>query len=347
MKLNLAVIVFVAVCSVGCDNCDRSPFAPSYVYSNRASAWFHPNLGSVDLQDLFREGRENEWVQARSKIEVFQFHQGNLLYGSCAPQCGFNNENNFSNIVATRPGGPFVWLSQQGIQIAFEAEAVKSRHCNTNPDDTIASALEAIRNIESTGGQVSFLSMDEPFTGLGNCAGRSGVIRKTKYFIDGIHAVAPNVKIGLTEAYPYRSVQDITSGIVALEAEGVKLAYLHLDVDIYGIRNDNVDSRTGLRQIKDFCKNQGLILGVIMGSGLGLSNETFFNDVMRTAAITRESIGTPDRLIFESWSDYPPTRISPGNDHNNVRLYPDNLPETKELTHSWVLLKLLEYFGIK
>src|SRR5439155_917548 len=104
----------------------------------------------------------------------------------------------------------------------------------------VADTLRAVRAVESAGGKVAYLAMDDPFA-----AGRAPVCDgpaleptadRIATYVRGVQTASPAVKIGLIEAYPSSSETDLESAVTLLSARGIPLAFLHMDVDVRGLR---------------------------------------------------------------------------------------------------------------
>jgi hypothetical protein len=314
---------------LGCD----SPLRPG---SSRLGVrldriWFTPNIGSRDFLDLFT--RSGDWVNARSKLQVFQFHHGNVQSGPCAV-CG---PNVLSALLTVVPGGAFRWLHRQGLRIAIEAGAAKG--CGDQLSVT-ASAGEAVGNIMAGGGQVSYLSMDEPFANGKICRdGADVTARRVERFVADLTARFPSLRVGLTEAYPFSSVDDLKQDVAALEAAGVQLPYLHLDIDRRHAAEIGKDVGADLRDLEAFCGAHRISFGVIIWGQNGSSNLDYYDDAMQIVGLVAPAIGLPSHLTFQSWAEYPAARP------DDLRLYPDNLPETAPYTHTALINSGLAVFG--
>jgi hypothetical protein len=330
--MNTSQRAIAAVLLSGLLACD-SPLSPSS--SQRGvrldRIWFTPNIGSRDFLELFTRG--SDWVNARSKLQVFQFHHGNVQSAPCAI-CG---PNVLSALLTVVPGGAFKWLPRQGLRIAIEAGAVKG--CGDQLSVT-AGAREAVGNIVAGGGEVSYLSMDEPFTNGKVCRHAPDVTAgSVERFIADLHAMFPRLRIGLTEAYPFSSIDDLKQDVAALEAAGVQLPYLHLDIDRRHAEQLGKDVGADLRELQAFCAEHRITFGVIVWGQNGSSNLDYYNDAMQIIGLVAPAIGLPPHLTFQSWADYPLARP------DDLRLYPDNLPETARYTHTELINSGLAVFG--
>lgn len=321
------------------DSCSL-PTSPSSSYpgsgSNlRSEVWLTPNLASRDMLNLF--SKPDQWTEARSKINVFKFYQAQL--GSSCSVCG---NNILPNFLSTTTGGAFRWLNKQNIKIAIEAASVKEWNCNGKmPGDNVAATIGAINAVNSSGGSVSYIAMDEPFVAGKDCGQSADVtVLQVKYYIDQVKRVFPSVQIGLIEAYPAQSVKEIEDYVVKLENSGGRVSFLHIDMHRRGALSNN-DTSADLREFESFSKSHGITFGAIVWGDRGDSGMNFFNDAQLVALSIRSAVGLPSHLIFQSWSSYFSEKNYP-----DLRLVPDNLPETKDFTLTWIVNRVMEEFEV-
>lgn len=324
------VLVFLLFLFAGCDTI-KNMVAPSAIRNgpSRASVWMGANVATPDFIDLFR--KPELWPQARNSIGVFQFHHAQLLSNPPQPMTGMNT---FDALSTSIPGGPFLWLQNQGMLLSVETGAVKEWNCGPRyPDDLISGALDALNNVRSAGGTMTYLAMDDPFaSGLVCNDTIEQTIAKIKYFIDGVHGAFPNLQIGLTENYPLNSVVRIGQALNGLQNIGAQLAFLHLDWSL----NLQSDIDSDLKTIKGYCQQLGIPFGVIIYGANGSSNGGFFSDSVKMATTIMNTVGRPDQIVFESWSSIAGIPDS--------RTYPFSLPESDPTSMTGMVNTLLPYF---
>src|SRR3990172_2656110 len=134
--------------------------------------------------------------------------------------------------------------------------------------------LQIFDNVQRNGGTVSFLSMDEPFMG-GEYAPPGGKpcglsmeqsADVTSWFIRRVKTAYPRIIIGDVEPYPYFSASELEQWISALEANGTKPDYFHLDVNMEQARHDRRDVVADLRALSQFFQERQIPFGVIFPS---------------------------------------------------------------------------------
>jgi hypothetical protein len=346
-----------------------------HVVWTQDQVWFTPNGASIDMLELFTN--PDQWDSARSKIDVFKFDAGHVGTAgwSCtvipSDVCGVNHIENFIDVQA------FVKVGQWGLDLAVEsffAGPIMSLDpvvCSTGDyvhSLTLNGSVNVIQSIESNGGTVRYLAMDEPlgqwlpeyyyiYTGQPDprpCRVDS-IGRLADYmaaYILQMQSWFPSVPIGQIDLYPEVSVGQFKEWILALEARGVSLPFLHLDV--HGIRIDSyrefgldIDVAADLAELKSFLESRGTALGIIYSDiywdsrlwGIHEYNDsTYYNSTMDWIRVV-DSMGViPDHHIFQSWvAPYYDTGRGP----NEI---PVNLPEadTSVFSHTRLILEGLE-----
>ena len=298
--------------------------------------WFGPNMGSPDSPELFT--KPEQWPEARSRIDVFKFHIQNVLDVPCRI-CGNNTLNAFIDAQA------FQKLTDWGLAIGIDVGAVKEWGCAGTEE--FRNAKTAIDNVQRNGGAVSFLSMDEPFMGgeyappgskpCGLTMEQSADV--TSWFIRRVKAAYPWIVIGDIEPYPYFSASELEQWISALEANGTKPDYFHLDVNMLeGGKRPDVE--TDLPRLKQFFRDHQIPFGVIFTSNVNFnpaSDGAYFDGAMDWIHTVNNIIGKPQQVVFNSWVGPRP---------NGVHEIPINLPENDPAiySHTRLVIEGLDVF---
>jgi Big-like domain-containing protein len=284
--------------------------------------WFTPDLASADMLNLFLD--PEEWPNARANVQVFKFYSGQLLpppLNAPADTLGQNTEPNLAAV------GAFSKLNQWGLDIGVEAGAVKPGACTA--DDATPTAQSAIQSVQSNGGVMSYLAMDEPYFGgvvLGTC-GWDQTVAETVRFIQLMHAFSPTLQIGDIEPYPEFSEAQLETWITTLEADGVTLPFFHLDVDRLAL--GSVDPSSDLTKLQAFCQSQGIAFGVIFNATIAvsstqMSDQDYYDQTMQWVQTVKSAMGRPQHSIFQSW-------VLNGDGLKDV---PINLPESDPTIYS-------------
>ncbi len=327
--------------------------------------WFSPNVGSVDMLDLFTT--PEFWETTRSRIDIFKFNGGNVATGgwSCVElphyNCGDNHIQNFIDVDA------FSKLGQWGIGIALESYfagpvmSLDPLECSTPEyirNMSLGGSINIIQSVQGNGGTVTYLAMDEPlrrwlpeyyyeYTGQTDprpCLADS-IDTLADYMADYIlqmNTWFPSVQIGHIELYPEVGVDQFKAWIQALEARGVHLPFLHLDV--HGPRVDsyisfglNLDVVADLLELKSFCESHDIALGVIFtdiywdsryweeGS---YTDATYYQATLDWIESVKDMGVVPHHSIYQSWVK---PHYTTGSGPNEV---PINLPENNVSIYS-------------
>ena len=310
--------------------------------------WLVP-VPAGDMQQLAR--RPELWPKASRRVDVFSFYQ---LHATdypgfrCGTPCGPNTYEAFHDTVH---GGMIHWLSER-FDLAVEVVSVKDYTCTDRLIREVAASgvNMMINNIESAGGRVTYLSLDEPFTSgtashdapvTGGCGlSVSQVARLQRSFNETVLAEHPDVRIGLIEPYPHFSPEDIEALVSELDRAGVSLSFFHLDVDLRAVTDWQHDFGGDVMRIREFFRRRGTPFGVIIIGTDGSSNERFAAGAWAMTRLIAVSIGITEHTVFQSWAE-----SVPGN-QNSPKIFPDTVPEAYPFSHSGQLLGMLMYLGV-
>jgi hypothetical protein len=298
--------------------------------------WYGPNMGSVDFPELFSQ--PELWSTARDRVDVFKF-ASNALAGFPYDIGGDNVLDTFVEV------GAFAKLHEWGIAISVEAGAIKFFACEAQSWADYANL--AIDNVEANGGQVSFLSMDEPLIGgqvveNGQTCGltmdeTAAVVAE---FVSLVTTAHPDVIVGDIEAYPHYPVADLEQWILALQDAGVTPAFLHLDVDIERAEVESQNVIDDLRRLRDFSEQQGIPFGVILTANWTFtdSDERYFQSTTEWADTVTTALGRTSHVIFQSWWGPAPS---------GLHEVPINLPEDDPAvpSHTRLINEILDALG--
>ena len=311
----LGVVVVLAAC-------------PAARAADDDRVWFAPGPGTLDFIRLFE--RPAEWRRARALTSVFKFYQQHTQ----SPAPAIVGPNSYE---ALARAGAFRTLKEWGKKIAIEVGAVKEFYCTPDArgmNDAIANTVASVRAVEAAGGVVSYLAMDEPFLAgqAAVCGGPSLTPTADRLLVyqRAVAQAAPNVAIGLIEAYPSFAPDAFDTMLGLLAARGVKPAFLHVDVDIRALRAGRDDFARDMRRLQTICDGQDVPFGFIVWGYNGDADALYADDAGR---LTRELANAfrweqmPAHLIFQSWA------VSA----SGLLMTPNNLPEDRPSTHTQIL----------
>ena len=320
--------------------------------------WYTPNIASVDMLDLFTN--PEQWPSARSNIDVFKFYLvqvgtgGWSGLGHPAYNIGDNHLENFVDVQA------FSLLEQWDIDIAVEsffAGPVMSYdplECSTAEyifNLTLDGSINVIQNIQSNGGTVRYLAMDEPirrwyplyhYIYTGQTDPRPCLVDSLGALADHVAAYIlqmqewfPSIPIGQIGLYPEVGIEQFMEWIIVLEARGVFLPFLHIDV--HGSRVNqylsfgyDIDIVSDMLELKSFLEVHDIEFGIIFTDPYWSSqaweedvytDSFYYERTMDWVNFINDANIESDHRIFQSWV-YPvyTTGLGP----NEI---PINLPE--------------------
>jgi hypothetical protein len=296
--------------------------------------WFSPGPGTLDYLRLFEH--PEEWPRARSVVDVFKFYAQHTQ----TPAPSIVGPNTYD---ALARAGAFRQLRVWKIKTAIEAGSVKEFWCTPDAsgmDASVRSTLDAIRAVESAGGTVDYIAMDEPWvSGRSRACGGPALeptADRVAFYISSVKRAYPSLQIGLIEAYPFSGAADIESMIQMLQARGVPPAFLHMDVDWHALE-PGVFGRD-MRRLHAFAAAQKIPFGIIMVGYNGEADPLYALDAAGMANLIADTFTSwdamPAHLIVQSW-----VVTATG-----LFITPSNLPEDRLYTHTnlvWQLFRRL------
>jgi hypothetical protein len=288
--------------------------------------WFTPGPGTVDMLRLFEA--PDEWPQARQTIDVLKFYQGQTLTAA-TPGDGPNRYDAFVRVDAFRK------LLRWGIRIAIEAGAVKEQFCTDDESGMKASVdatLESIRNVQAGGGVVTYLAMDEPFTGglVRRCGGPSltPTADRLAVYIPAVRQAFPDVRLGLIEPYPVFSPAEFSEMLRLLRERNLTIDFLHADVRRPDVSPGRELFGGEMLELSALAAEYKIPFGVIIWGDNGDADALYAADALRNARelgrVFRSWEVMPQHIIIQSWA------LS----RTGLFITPTNLPETAPNTHT-------------
>ena len=334
----LAFTLSTGVCPALAENAQNPIPNPAENQVDQDQIWFTPNIGSVDMLDLFAS--PEQWATARSSIQVFKFY--NTQVGSdgwsCTElphaQCG---ENHLQNLIAN---DAFAKLESWGIETAIESyfagpiASVDPIVCTSAEEVfnlTLGGTANVVNNVYANGGTVRYLAMDEPirqwyplyyYLVTGQTDPRPCLVESLDILADYVaeyilfmQDAMPSLSIGQIALYPEVGVATLKEWILALEERGVALPFLHIDV--HGPRvaqyisfGFDIDVESDLMELKSFLSDHNVALGVIVfdinwDSQVWEEDEyddaMYFSRTMEWVDDLRPLAEHIDHFVFQSW----------------------------------------------
>jgi hypothetical protein len=263
-----------------------------------------PNLGvssgmPADFPAMFGS-RDQAWRESRDYTTVWMLRTTSLI-----------GEN------ATLDDDFLPRLRGWGMQLALNVTGATLAVCRVV--DRLAAEIACVERIHALGGTVSYLSLQSALSKVGGetCAAygrKSGFdarIADIVRYAAAMTARFPDIEIGLIDAMPakgweYESVYRRL--VAALENEGTRLSFLHLDFPVESVASDWSD----LRQAGAFIRNELDIpygLFYVSRTGGARSNVAFRDNVLAAYQGYRAAGGRPDHLVLTSWYPFPDTML--------------------------------------
>lgn len=285
--------------------------------------WMAPNPGSLDLISLFEH--PEQWRHARELMNVFQFTEQHT-HMPPPPIVGPNSYE------ALARAGAFSQLKRWGKHTAIGVGAVKEFYCT--PDSSgmaaaVSDAEDAIRAVNTAGGAVTYLAMDDPFAAgqAPVCGGPdlTPTADRLQVFMTAIRRDFPGVQIGQLDAYPTFAPPAFQQMLDLLKARGVLPAFLQLDIDIRGIRPPR-NFTTDVRAIRQIARSAGVPMGILLWGYNGDADALFTDDLY----VLANAVGG----AFPTWADLPEQLSiqSFSMSRTGLNITPSNLPETRRYT---------------
>jgi hypothetical protein len=269
-----------------------------------------PNYGGAgrlapDFFEMFTT-RRDAWAEARLSIAVWVLRITSILGREAPISETFLNE-------AFLP-----WLNAWGIRLAVNVTGATLAGCD-DFERRVGVEGAAIERLIDGGGCVSFLSLQSPLSKVGGrecpvygrAAGFDRRIADVVRYATLMTGRFPGIQIGLVDAMPAKgwAYAEVYRALVgALGAEGLELAFLHLD---FPSEAASADWGNG-RAVEDFVRGElGIPFGLLYVSKIGgaTSNVAFRDAVLAAYRAYRAAGGRPDHLVLTSWYPFPDANL--------------------------------------
>jgi len=336
--------------------------------NQNTEVWFTPNSGSVDMLNLFNN--PEQWTSSRAIVDVYGFYAVQAEAPFAQYPCTICGQNILPNLINTQA---FSKLVQWNKKISVEVSVVKPFACTylegfaTPSQRTAYITQHIINNIESNGGTVEYLVMDEPLTGGAITVTSNNVTQQCNYnleqtadavaeYISIVRAIYPSVKFVLVEPYPdpilsptpqnpisaQGSVIRLQQFITALEARGVQLHAFHLDVNSEAATAWTTNLATDLNTLKQFfaspSRTNPIRFGVIFNENINYqaqTNQQYYTATLNFLNNVKNIIGVTEDVVFQSWHDL----------NDPLKQLPSNLPENTSYTHTNLIINGWQALG--
>jgi len=251
--------------------------------------------GSDDFMQLFTE--DAPWPQSAENLQVFK------LYGEWV----FNHQGDeiLKSVVAD--------LNRRGLAIAVETGPLDPDGCGEGIEGfaTVEASLRMARAIQSAGGTLHLIALDEPYffghfyDGPNACHwSAEKIAAEVDEFIREVRKIFPDVIVGDTEplAGPAGSQEYNDWLDTYFEVNGYHLAFIHMDIDW-----SRPTWAEEVKAISEHGQSIGVPVGIIYnGNAADKTDEDFLSATGERVKKLELVTGVqPDHVVFQSWSDKP------------------------------------------
>jgi hypothetical protein len=266
----------------------------------------HPDglFGSTDYLDLFSPTAP--WQQAASHVQVFKLYSVDNF-----------SDTDLSSIIAN--------LNQRNIALALEWPVLSSSTCGNGIEGFGSSPVPTLQRIQTLGGVVSYLAMEQPFqwgslyTGANSCQWTvQQVAANALATVNQAKSVFPNLMVGDISAIP--PFQNFTSSWIPQYATwfdtwrsltGAPLAFFHLDVD-WTVPN----WQAAIAAVRPAVEQRGIPFGIVYNGFLTDVTDSAWMAAAESHFVDFEVTNghaPPEEVDFQSWNPNP-THVLPETD---------------------------------
>jgi hypothetical protein len=256
------------------------PPGPSPMRDNRY--WFQPNVRS-NILDLFTR------LDILGNVGVFEFAVQNIDGNPAA------GPNSFDALVGV---DAFKKLRDQGIALSIGMGVVKE--WDPTGEANLRFIDEFMDKIRRAGGELAYLSMDEPMTANKDYLHQpiEAIADITAKFIRKAQGLG--LKVAWDEAWPHVTLEEMRDFLDLLDAvHGAPPNYIHYDMD----HKLQMPTAADVQAIADFRTDLAWKSGVILAGYKHATDEEYRQDVLAWAQ-QLHALGMPmDHVCVMSWVD--------------------------------------------
>jgi hypothetical protein len=298
---------------------------------------FGPNLDSIDYSELF--AHPDLWADLRSQLSAFKVYGDSIHADRPSDKVGTNTYDAF------RSWRMFDHLGEWNLPVHLEHGAIKEWEDPARPGEVLRDdTLTAIRRIRDAGGDVAVVCMDEPLMSKVNGDGEQhplkwgtdrvgDLARFTAQYVRAIADQGPSV--ALLEAYPHHPANRIVAFLRHIVDDNkAPLAFFELDVDLFDIRNKELNERelrADFTLFRETCRDRRLPFRIIATGTHAKSPKEYRKEALEILALAQRTAVPVDGVTVQSWTDYALRRE-----------IPPNLPRTEPTSHLAILSEVLK-----
>lgn len=301
-----------------------------------SEVWYTSNEAAPDLPEMF--SRPEKWAQTRSLVNVIKIYQRQLEADNPG-QCAICENNIWPTL---QSHGMFERLHDWNIHLALEGGSVKPGDCDAV--NNTRSAIAMINKLKRVNTKLYAIAQDHPFvSGLVDCNAQSAskTASYVKRYADSIQAhyekVWPGeaIKIGLIQAYPFFTANEIQESVELLIQAGYKPAFVHLDIDRHRMltfRISNTRLQHDLMELRAYLIGYDIPLGIIFWGADGVDKVKNAQNLIDFAIRIKSLYGAPEHIGIQHWDE----------NHERRKVVPDNLSEHQAYTGTNLTLQTLQ-----
>lgn len=239
--------------------------------------WLGPCIGSADMTQMFDDPAALSNVYAHAMVTENILNLGTDI-----------GPNTFEALQANHA---FQKLKQAGVKQAIEG--------GPNLGD-----LEAVDKIRGVKGDVAFFSVSEPLADLylHPAPGKTldTVVAKVVEFTHA--AEAKGLAVGWLEGWPSVKVEQYRPYLEKLKAQGVRPAYLHLDIDRRHAQQLGLSMFAAIKTLHAIVDEYGVPFGVLLWGYDNKDEVSYKEDVKKFAADAYAALPSMQHVCVQSWA---------------------------------------------
>jgi len=300
---------------------------PERAYPNQGKLWMGipHNYYQSDSLNLFTY--LDEWETARSFTSVLQFYAG--FIHPDYNQVGAPTNEELEQAIRR--------IKFWGNDIAIEGPAVKAAwgECDWQVSADVNDVV--LERIESVGGEVVYLRMDEPLMSTTAPSPSSDhgcgytmeeAADQTAAFLTHFKSLHPDVVVGEVEPWPRFNKSDIIDWVEMVKNRTEYYpSFFHLDINLEIARRQRTNLRE-VHELQQFFSSRNIAFGVVIWDshyyyeGSAQSDKKFNEGAMASAALFH-SIAPLNEVIVQTWCPYPENTLPEDGEYTFTRLVRD------------------------
>lgn len=288
--------------------------------------WFGPNIGSPILA-LFEH--PEQWETARASMGAFCLVIQHLL------SIGPIGATTYDALLAI---DAFRTLRAWGVAFALEAGAIKPE--DWHGEQNQQGLRTAVERLTAAGGELSYLTMDEPLTSAKQKPGGQP-LEETADAVAAYIALGESfgAKVGWAEAWPEIDLDTMRRFLILLDERGRLPHYWHLDIDSRRAAGNRQSVETFLRDAHTIASDYAMPVGVYLAGYPALTDDVYCAQTLQWAQEVRTLQPRLARVLVQSWAER-----ARDTEHGPQDL-PRNLPDSDPNTLTALFASIVRLFS--